>query len=271
MLKSGNQLALITGGTSGIGRALADVFAERGFNLLLVSNQADALPECKQQIEDRFPAISCMVYYADLSNQHSAAELYRHCTDNNLQVDVLVNNAGILLFSEVAGAGPERIQTILNLHMHTPVLLCRYFGAEMKERKSGYILNVSSISSVMPFPGISLYGPTKTFMRYFSRALRAEMRIYGVQVCCLIPGATQTGLYDPAKVNLSLARKLGVMQSSEYVAKKALRALLYKRAECIPGILNKLTVFAVPLIPPALIYLLHKHTNLLQKGNQSLA
>ena len=141
---------------------------------------------------------------------------------------------------------------------------------EMKKMEKGYILNVSSISSVMPYPGISLYGPTKTFMRYFTRAFRSEMKIYNVHVTCLLPGATETGLYDPNKVNLKLAKRTGIMQTADFVSNKAINALFKNKAECIPGIINKLTVWFLPILPSWLIFQIHKNTNLIQKGNQVL-
>jgi short-subunit dehydrogenase len=77
-------------------------------------------------------------------------------------------------------------------------------------------------------------------MRYFSHALRSEMKLYNVNVTCLIPGATETGLYDPNRVNLTLAKELGVMQTADVVAKKGIDAMFKNKAECIPGWLNKL-------------------------------
>ena len=96
------------------------------------------------------------------------------------------------------------------------------------------------------------------------------MKIYNVHVTCLPPGATETGLYDPNKVNLKLAKRTGIMQTSEFVSNKAINALFKNKAECIPGIINKLTVWFLPLLPSWLIFQIHKNTNLIQKGNQAL-
>src|SRR5690606_14805701 len=149
-------------------------------------------------------------------------------------------------------------------------MLCRLFGEEMRKARHGFILNVSSISAVMPYPGISLYGPSKTYMRYFTRALRSEMKQYNIHVTCLIPGATATALYDPNRVNLSLAKRLGVMQSAEKVAKTGLKSLFKNQAESIPGILNKITVGVLPFIPAGVARLIHQKTKILNVGNQAL-
>lgn len=263
------QVALITGGSSGIGLAMAYELAKENHSLLLVSNQPEQLEVTKTDIEQQFN-VSCDILYSDLAHTDSPQQIFDFCQEKNLDVEILVNNAGILVFSEVMATPTERVATILQLHMNTPTLLCRLFGAEMKKKKSGHILNVSSISSVMPFPGISLYGPSKTYMRYFTRAFRSEMKIYNVNVSCLIPGATHTSLYDPKRINIGLAKKLGIMQTPEFVAKKAVKTLFKRRAECTPGIINKLTMFFVPLVPSWAIYLLHKKTNLISKGSDAL-
>jgi len=263
------KVALITGGSSGIGLAIAHELAARGFSLLLVSNQSALLEQCKIEIEARH-TVECHLLFADLSTENAARELFDYTKQQGFEVEILVNNAGMLIFAETAEIPTEKINIALQLHVSIPTLLCRLFGNEMKNRNSGHILNVSSISSVMPYPGISVYGPSKTYMRYFTRALRSEMKIYGVNVTCLIPGATATALYDPNKINLKLAMRLGIMQTPGFVARKAIRALFRKKAECIPGLINKLVVLVLPWIPAWLIYMIHKNTNLVQKGNESL-
>lgn len=264
-----NGLALITGGSSGIGLAMAHQLAKRGYHLLLVSNQTEELERCRLAIEAEH-GVRCITLFKDLTSPASAQQVFDFCSVEGLQIDVLVNNAGMLVFSEIIDTPLTRIDAILQLHMNTPVMLCRLFGADMAERGSGNILNVASISAVMPYPGISIYGPSKTFMRYFTRALRTELRQQGVEVCCLIPGATETALYDPARVNITLAKRFGVMHTAESVAERGIAALFTGRSECIPGWLNKLTVALLPLVPQAIIAFIHRHTELTAKGNGAL-
>jgi hypothetical protein len=116
----------------------------------------------------------------------------------------------------------------------------------------------------MPYPTISVYGPTKAFLRYFTRALRTEVKKYNINVTCLLPGATSTGLYNADKYDTSLNRKLGVMKKPETVAKAGIKALFRNRSECIPGFLNKLVVLLVPVVPHAIIGAIFKRTNLLR-------
>lgn len=264
-----SSFALITGGSSGIGWAIAQELAAKGFNLLLVSNQPAELENCKAEIETRH-GIRCEILNTDLTQSHAAQDVFDYCIKNRLQVEVLVNNAGILVFSEVAEAPTEKVSAILQLHVYTPTMLCRLFAAEMKRKSRGYILNVSSISAVMAYPCISLYGPTKTYIRAFTRALRSEMALYKVSVTCVLPGATATALYDPNRVNIPLAKKMGVMHEATFVAQKAVAAMFNNKAECIPGFINKLTVWVLPCVPRFIINLIHRHTGIVKKGNHSL-
>jgi short-subunit dehydrogenase len=126
------------------------------------------------------------------------------------------------------------------------------------ENQNGYILNISSISAAMPYPTISLYGLTKSFLRGFTRALRSELKGSGVSVSCLIPGATATALYDTDHINVPMLIRLGIMKKPEDVARAGVDALFRGKAERIPGLINKFIMLFIPLIPHALIGNIYK-------------
>jgi short-subunit dehydrogenase len=255
------KYALVTGASSGIGWHIAEELAQRGFSIVAVSNKPAELTALKMKIEQAF-AVTVTPFSIDLAQENSARQVFDFCEEKELDIEVLVNNAGMLVFGQTLKVGYACIKTIMNLHMITPALLCNLFGEKMMARGIGYILNVSSISSVMPYPGISLYGPTKAFIRHFTRALRTETQPTGIKVTCLIPGATATGLYDAHKYNIPLFMKLGIFKRPETVAKASINALFRNRAECIPGILNKVIVFLLPLVPHAVIGLVYRKTDL---------
>lgn len=248
MKKESPNYALVTGASSGIGWYISIELAARGYAILAVSNQAEQLEILKSDLYKDYQ-VKVQTLDLDLSEPSAAESVYDICLQKGWQVEVLVNNAGMYVYGEVTGADPERTSKILQLHMHTPVMLCRLFGALMEQNQRGFILNVSSISAVMPYPTISLYGPTKTFLRKFTRALRYEMNLSGVHVTCLIPGATATDLYDTSNINLSLAMRLGIMKKPGLVAKVGVKALFKNRAESVPGLLNKFILCFFPLIP----------------------
>ncbi|MBN1414054.1 MAG: SDR family NAD(P)-dependent oxidoreductase [Bacteroidales bacterium] len=259
------KYALVTGASSGIGRQISVVLAQQGYNIIAVSNQPEQLYDLKEKLE-QCCSIKVHTLNIDLAKENSADQIFDFCENNKLEVEVLINNAGILVFGEVMKVEYSQLKTIVNLHMTTPAFLCRLFGAIMILRKKGFILNVSSISAVMPYPGISLYGPTKAFLRYYTRALRTEMKSYGVHVTCLIPGATATALYNANNINMPLLMRLGIVKKPETVALKAVKALSGNRAECIPGLLNKLIILLLPCIPHFVISLIHKHTDFVKKN-----
>jgi short-subunit dehydrogenase len=172
-------------------------------------------------------------------------------------VEVLVNNAGMLVYGEAARIPFAQARMILHLHMTTPALLCRLFAEKMVHRGKGFILNVSSISAVMPYPTISYYGPSKTFLRYFTRALRTELKPLGIHVTCLIPGAMDTALLNEYQISRKKARRYHVLLTPGKVARSGIRAVFGNRPICIPGILNKGITRGLPWVPHFIITLIY--------------
>jgi len=250
--------ALVTGASSGIGWQISEQLAAKECNIIAVSNQAGQLEELKQQLEQSH-RVQVVTINQDLAREDAAKSIFDYCQTQKLVVDILVNNAGMLMYGEMVDSAYETMKSILQLHVTTPALLCRLFGNGMKERRSGFILNVSSISAVMPYPTISVYGPTKAFLRYFTRAIRTELKPYRVHVSCLIPGATDTPLNAPFGADMSFGRKAGIVKGPEFVARAGIRAMFRNRALCIPGILNKIIVLLFPLIPASLISMVNRH------------
>lgn len=254
-----HNYALVTGASSGIGRYVSIALAQRGFPIIAVSNQPDNLEELKVHLEKTY-SISVITLNMDLSAENAARQVFNYCEDHDLPVEVLVNNAGMLIYGETVQADDARIESLLQLHVMTPTLLCRLFGERMIHQGKGYILNVSSISAVMPYPTISLYGPTKTFLRHFTRSIRTEMNPLGINVTCLMPGATDTSFYGENIFSIERGKRLGMIKTPEKVAGAAIRALFKNRAECIPGLLNKLVVKLSPLLPYFLISILYSRS-----------
>lgn len=256
-MNTDQKFALVTGASSGIGWHISFELAKKGYSILAVSNQETQLEELKKELQSKYP-VKVLPYYMDLSNTSAPLELFEYCELQNLEIEILINNAGMLIYGDIVNTEYTKVEKIIQLHMNTPTLLCRLFGEKMKLKGNGYILNVSSISAIMPYPIISLYGPSKTFIRNFTRALGTELRYYNVKVSCLMPGATATGLYEIHKDNISLAMKLGIMKKPEWVAKIGVKALFSGKVEVIPGFINKLTVIILPLIPDWVIRSIYK-------------
>jgi len=232
--------ALVTGASSGIGKEITKILADRGYSIIAVSNQEEQLKALKAEIEKEY-SVSVITFFIDLSAPDAAEKVFDHCRSGGYTVEVLVNNAGIYFSGEVSDVETEKAKKLLQLHMNTPAILCHLFGKQMKIRKKGYILNVSSISAVMPYPVISFYAPSKTFLRAFTRALRTEMKPYHVHVTCLMPGATLTSLFSlEPTVNIKMLSRTGILMTPDKVARKGVNGLFKNKDEVIPGYTNKL-------------------------------
>jgi len=113
----------------------------------------------------------------------------------------------------------------------------------------------------MPYPTISFYGPTKSFLRNFSRALRTELKPKGINITCLLPGAMDTRLLQEYHFNLNKVKKVRIVEHPEKVARVAIKAVFRNRSECIPGVLNKLTIWLLPFVPQFIIGLIYRRSH----------
>ena len=243
--------ALVTGASSGMGLEYSRQLAAAGCAVVMVSNQEEALLHCAENLRGCFSA-RIRTKYIDLASQDAADELFRFCEENGLEIDILINNAGMFFFEELEGEACRKAEAMMMLHVYTPSRLCALFGNAMKRRGSGYILNVSSVAAGMCVPGLTTYAATKSYLRSFSKSLYYEMRPYGVSVTAVCPGAVATGLYSvlPALVRiLEVAGRFGLVYSPEKLVRKALRAMFRRRRCVTPGFINHFFAPIVNLIP----------------------
>ncbi|MCX8033438.1 MAG: SDR family NAD(P)-dependent oxidoreductase [Thermoleophilia bacterium] len=251
--------ALVTGACSGIGREIAKELAHRGYSLVLVSHRGESLREVAEQISAQF-GVESVPITMDLAQPDAASSLYRTVRDMDIEVEVLVSNAGIFFFGEVADTDPQAANAMLQLHVVTPSLLALFFGRDMRTRRRGHILFVSSVSAWRDFPGIALYGSSKRYLRSFAMSLREELRPYGVNVTCLAPGATATSLYDQTSVPVAKAVKYGVMKHPAEVARAGVRGMFKRKGVVIPTFSAKVTALIMSLMPRWLIRLIRNRS-----------
>ena len=233
--------ALVTGASSGIGLAYAEELASRGYQLVIVSNEEQAIREKGEFLSEKY-GIEVLPLYRDLA----------------------IPGAGMFFFCETLQAKANIVEKMLYLHVTTPTQLCYYFGQEMKKRRHGYILNMSSLSCWLPYPGITLYASTKRYLKSFSRGLRSELLDYGVSVTVLCPGAVATNLYNLSDNLKTLAIRLGIMMRPEKLAKKGINALFHHRASLLPGLFNKICTPLVMLLPHGLVRWIMRTTKLVK-------
>lgn len=194
IVKASKGVALITGASSGIGREMALLLAGEGHPLVLVGRNEARLEEVAAAVRTEL-GVAVTTITSDLGRASAAQELFDRTNALGLQVELLVNNAGVGLYGEHAELGVSRVTQMLQLNIATLCDLCHLYGAQMKERGSGRILNVASTAAYQPTPFFAAYGASKAFVLNFSEALAMELADHGVTVSCLSPGPTDTGFF----------------------------------------------------------------------------
>lgn len=247
-----NPLALITGGSSGMGLIYARRLAEAGCDLLLVSNQQAELEQTAAELKDRF-GVRAIARYQDLAARDAAEVLLDYCREQALEVDILINNAGMFFFEELTTDNESKALIMMQLHIYTPTRLCVLLGEEMKERGGGYILNVSSMAAKLPCPGIAIYSASKAYLKSFTKSLYYEMRPYGIGVTVVCPAAIATPLYKLKPSLLRLGVKIGLIGTPEWLVRRALRGLFRKRRVVKPGFMNYYLPPLIAILPKRLV------------------
>lgn len=228
--------ALITGASSGIGYALAKVFAFHRYNLILVSRNAEKLNELASMLKAQY-GISVEIIIEDLSKAGAANRVFEKVANMKLTVDVLINNAGVGVVGFFHETELIRDIEMIQLNISALTEMTKLFSREMVRRGKGKILNVGSTGAFAPGPFIAVYYATKAYVLSFSRAISKELKQCGVTVTALCPGAVKTNFCKTAgKRDMP-----GAMEAS-VVAEAAYRGLLKNKKVIIPGILNKILV-----------------------------
>jgi len=247
----GTGRALITGGSVGIGAALADVFAEHGHDLILVARNRDKLEARGRDIQSRFGVqVACLS--EDLTDAAAPARLHRGVVDQGLDVHYLVNNAGVGLYGKFVKTDLNAELKMIQLNVTAVVDLTKRFLPPMVERGSGRILNVASTAAFVPGPWMSVYYATKAFLLSFSEAINYELKPNGITVTTLCPGPTESEFKVRAGSQRSRLFDAFVMDAPR-VARVGYEAMMNGKPLAIPGLRNKLIPIAVRLSPRSMI------------------
>ena len=253
--------AVITGAAGGMGQIYSELLAENGYCLIMADISKERLEQFAEKLHRKVQAsdlegkekFRILPLVQDLSKMEAASEVGKAASDFGVPVDILINNAGLFFFKEIASVDKKLLSTIMMVHNYTPLMLCREFLPAMKERKHGYILNISSLAAWMPWPAVGMYADTKRFIKAFSRSLRTECRGTGVSVTTAYFGAVDTPLY-PLKPSLRrLAVRIYVMIPPQKAVEKALNAMFRRRKQLMPGLINKIFLPVIAILPDWII------------------
>lgn len=249
--------ALITGASSGIGRDMAKVLAEKGYSLILVARRLDRLQELKDSIKN----VDVEIIQADLSNKENCIKLYEQL--KNKDIYFLINNAGFGLCGEFTSTDLNTELRMIDTNITALHILTKLFLQDFVKEDKGIILNVASSAAYMAGPLMSTYYATKNYVRRLSQAIYEELkeRKSNVKISVLCPGPVNTEFNDVANVKFALN---GL--SSEYVAKYAIEKTLQGKLSIVPGTSMKLGTFLLRFVPEKLM--LKISHNIQRKKNQ---
>lgn len=265
-VQPGSAWALVTGAGSGIGRCYALRLAALGYNLVLAGNRPEPLETVRREVETSSPETRIRTVSIDLARIGAAEELHDFTRREGIEIDVLINNAGIFSFCDLLRTPADRIERIILLHDLTNTEMCRLYAADMVRRGCrGHILNMSSYSLWMPFPGLSLYSASKAYLRAFSVAFAKEVREHGIRVTAVCPAGVATDLYGLTPRWQRIGLRLGVLISADSCARRGLRALWRGRRTIVPDWWNRIWIPLCKLLPMWVIRPLRRYTMQFQK------
>ena len=264
-VEKGSAWALVTGAGTGIGRCYALRLAALGYRVVLAGQHAEPLEAVKEEIAAAGGA-EVRTLTIDLARTTAAQELFDWTRSEGIAVDVLINNAGIFSFCDVLQTPPERIERIVLLHDLTATQLCRLFAADMIARGvRGHILNMSSYSLWMPFPGLAIYSASKAYLKSFSVAFSKELSDRNVRMTAVCPAGVATDLYGLSPRWQRIGLKLGALISADNCARRGLRALWRGRRCIVPDWWNRVLIPICKLLPMWMLRPLRNYTMKFQK------
>jgi short-subunit dehydrogenase len=241
------KTALITGASSGIGKALAENFAQDGYNLVLAARGVAKMQALADDLQKRYK-ISAAVIGADLETNDGASKLHADIKARNITISALANNAGYGTFGEFKDSSLAPELAMMQLNMNTVVVLTKLFLPDLIATK-GKILNTASTAAFQPGPYMAVYYATKAFVLSFSEAIAAELDGTGVTVTALCPGPTASGFQDKADMGASALVKGKKLPSSDEVAAQGYKAMQRGQRVFVPGFMNWVMAQGVRFTP----------------------
>lgn len=246
-----NRYALITGATQGIGYELAKLFAEDGYNLILVSRTEEELKQRASEFSSQY-GVHATYIAKDLFQPNAPFELYDEVKAKGHLVDVLVNDAGQGQFGLFVEADIRRLLDIIQLNVNSLTVLTHLFLKDMVARNEGKILQLASIASQLPGPWQAVYHATKAYVLSFTEALISELKESAVTLTALQPGATDTDFFNKADMQESKILDTKLSDPAK-VAKDGYQALMSGDDKVISGFKNKAMVGMSNVMPESMV------------------
>lgn len=262
---AGSKTALVTGASKGIGREFALQLAALGYNILMVASGEQELVATAKEVTAANPDVWVKYLVKDLATPTAAEEMFAYTENENIKVDILINNAGMFSFCDILSTPVERIQRMIYLHDITATLMCRLYAADMISRGGGRILNMSSFSIWMPYPGLSLYSASKAYLKSFSVAFSKEIKDKGVSVTAICPAGIATDLYGLSPKLQRFGVKTGILMTPKSCARRSLNGMFRGQRCKVPDWWFRLFIPICQLVRGPLMRWLRNFTMQFQK------
>lgn len=252
----------MAGGSKGIGYAIAEALARRGYNLVLVARHYDSLLAAKQKLEAKY-FIHVEILPMDLAREETAPEIARWCIHRNLPLRVLCNVAGLGGVNDYLSIPLDSVRYMIDLNLGSEAALCMLLLPLLEHNAPSYILNVASMAGFAPLPVKNMYSATKVATIFFSYSLKFQLRSRNISVSCLCPGPvfTKPSIVQDTKEKLGWwGMKMAVPK--ERVGEVAVKKMLHHKMIIVPGVLPSLNAFVMRILPRGVaVALIDKQTN----------
>lgn len=243
---------LITGASSGIGAALAEVAAREGQRLILTARSTDRLEALAARLRETHGA-DAVTITADLAAPDGPAALWRQATEGGREIGFLVNDAGLGRYGPFADGGWQRERDSITVNVAATTELTKLAVPPMLARRRGRILQLSSVAGFLPGPNMAVYNATKAYVTSFAESLAEELRGTGVTVTTVCPGVTETAFQAGAGMDRLKSIERAPKQSAEDVAEFAWRAAMRGAGTVVSGAANKAVVLSSRGLPRPLL------------------
>jgi short-subunit dehydrogenase len=255
-----NPIVLITGGGSGLGFEIAKLFALDNYSLILVGRNVENLESAQKELKQKYQ-VDVEIISADLTDYQAVSSIFPRLKERGIQVDILVNNAGFGLLGDFINLDVKQQLEIIDLNIRALTSITYHF---LQQASVGAkILNISSMAAFQPGPGMSVYYATKAFVSSFSEALSEELVKQKITVTSVCPGPIDTNFWKVSRSGREKVADTTAFASLKpsFVAKSAYRGFEKGRRVVVPGVLNKLLVLIVKIIPRSLVLKAVRHLN----------
>jgi short-subunit dehydrogenase len=191
-----NTWLVVTGGTKGIGKAIVEKFASKGFNIITCARHSKELKQLSAEITSKYKNSKLLTFKADLSDKEETKAFITFIKEQKISVEVLINNTGTYIPGQIHKEKDGVLEQMIETNLYSAYRLSRGLVTGMIKKKQGYIFNICSTASIMPYVNGGSYCISKYALYGMTKVLREELKEYNIKVTAVLPGATKTASWD---------------------------------------------------------------------------